>query len=151
MDLLPKLGMPQFPFRTRASDRLEIWDRCRKRWIKLTPEEWVRQHWIWYLIESLGYPESWFAIEQRVKKVGFKHRTDIVVGHPAILLVECKAPSVAITQQTADQAFKYNLTVQAPALGLSNGFQHLFFSRDPVTGQWKQTENFPPYHSLRTH
>lgn len=107
---------------------MEIWDPIRKKWLIAVPEEWVRQHCIIYL-EALGFHKSNMSTEAGVQ-TGFKQkRTDIVAGKDGkpIILVECKAPSVKLSQATFNQAFNYNQSVKAPYLWLTNGLQHLYW------------------------
>jgi len=104
-----------------------IWDHIRKKWLVLTPEEWVRQHMIHYLL-SAGYPETSLAIEAGIQVNGLTRRCDIVAyskGEPQ-MIVECKAPSVPINQEVFDQAARYNLTLQTPYIAVTNGMTHVF-------------------------
>ena len=113
----------------------EIWDPVRKKWLVGVPEEWVRQHCISYL-DALGYATSNMSTEAGIQ-TGFKQkRTDIVANKAGlpIILVECKAPSVKLSQTTFNQAFNYNQSVGAAYLWLTNGMQHLY---------WDCTKNKP--------
>ena len=109
-------------------DGIEIWDPIRMKWLVAVPEEWVRQHCIAYL-NTLGYPKSNMTTEAGIQ-TGFKQkRTDVVAnkaGKP-IILVECKAPLVKLSQTTFNQAFNYNQSVKAPFVWLTNGMQHLYW------------------------
>jgi len=104
-----------------------IFDIVRKKYVVLTPEEWVRQHVVHYLVEKKGYAISRVAVEREIELYGLKRRFDIVVfdrsGNPW-LLVECKAPAVALTQKVFDQVFRYNLTLAAPYVAITNGVRH---------------------------
>lgn len=103
-----------------------VWELIRKKWLVCTPEEWVRQHCLVQLAE-LGYPLSGMSTEAGVKVVHRSKRTDIVSylkGAP-IILVECKAPHVKLSQDTFDQAFRYNQSIGAPYIWITNGLQHL--------------------------
>ncbi len=118
-----------FPIRTEGQRKI-IFDRFRRKWVTLTPEEWVRQHLLVFLVEEYGYPMSLIAVEY-VITVGRKlFRCDAVVfsqpGNP-LLLVECKAPSVTLTQQTVDQISAYNMALGLNWLLLSNGLIHWMF------------------------
>ncbi len=123
------LNLPHYPFKLRKKEgRNEIFDEVRKKWLVCTPEEWVRQHFIHWLINEKRYPASNIAIEGGLKLNQLQKRTDIVCyknGTP-YLLVECKAPSVAINQKTFDQLFRYNQEVQAPLLAVTNGLMHVY-------------------------
>lgn len=123
-----------------------IWDQVRKKWLQLTPEEYVRQHFIHYLIHSLQYPASLISIERGLQVIQLSRRTDIVVydnsGQP-FLLIECKAPQVPLSQITMEQVSAYNLTIKAPYLAVTNGFQHYFFKIDFERASFEQLEDLP--------
>ena len=108
-----------------------IFDRVRKKWLICTPEEWVRVHCVYYLIEKKKYPESLMRIEQELKVYNTRKRFDLLVTDSNInpfILVECKAPSVKITQKTFDQIMRYNLELKCPYLMITNGLSHYFCS-----------------------
>jgi type I site-specific restriction endonuclease len=123
------LNLPQYNFRLRknADGKTEIFDAIRKRFHVLTPEEWVRQNFIQYLIQEKEFPASLMAIEKGLKLNGMQKRTDIVQynksGNP-VLIVECKAPEIKLTQDTFDQAARYNMTLQVDFLIITNGLEH---------------------------
>lgn len=103
--------------------RDEICDVVRKKWLVLTPEEWVRQHFLLYLMNELGYPPSAIAVEKKVEINGMPKRFDALVylkGNP-IILIECKAPQVKITEDVFHQACRYNTVIKAPITVLTNG------------------------------
>lgn len=125
--LLP-LNFPAYPFSMRAEGQSkQIFDFVRRRFVDLTPEEWVRQHLLRFLTDTYRYPASLLAVEKQVKVNGLSQRADVVVydreGKPW-MIVECKAPSVEITQDTFYQAARYNLSLQVPYYLLTNGLQH---------------------------
>ncbi|MDE7388504.1 MAG: type I restriction enzyme HsdR N-terminal domain-containing protein [Muribaculaceae bacterium] len=111
-----------------GSGRVTVWDVLRRKWVVLTPEEWVRQHMVRHLINDLGYPMHLMANEVGLRLNGRSRRCDTIVwraGRPEpLLVVEFKAPSVAITQRTLEQAARYNMVLGARALLLSNGLTH---------------------------
>lgn len=107
-----------------------IFDPVRKKYVALTPEEWVRQHILHYLLER-GYPASLIAIERGIAVNGLTRRFDIVVYRrdaQPLILVECKAQEEALDHKVVMQAIAYNLTVQARYLWLTNG-THTYFIR----------------------
>ncbi|WP_170227014.1 type I restriction enzyme HsdR N-terminal domain-containing protein [Luteibaculum oceani] len=120
-----KQNKVKFQLKIRPSEKGEqIWDEYRGKWIVNTPEEEVRQFVAWYIHHELGYPKSWIAVEKGIKHLNKQYRFDIVVfGENAqpVFLVECKRPSVPITQSTFDQIFKYNIILNVPYLLVSNG------------------------------
>ena len=105
-----------------------IFDAVRKKWLVCTPEEWVRQHAVQYLV-ALGYSIHHLQIESGLTTGFNSKRSDIIAnidGKPEVL-VECKAPEVALSQKTFNQAFNYNNTIGAPLIWLTNGLQHLYW------------------------
>jgi len=126
--MLTPLNLPPYPFKlTDDKGQLTLFDELRKKNIVLTPEEWVRQHFVQFLIRQKQYPKSLIKLEGGLRLHGMAKRTDIVVFNPfgeKILLVECKAPSVAITQATFDQAARYNIVHKVTLLAVTNGLQH---------------------------
>jgi hypothetical protein len=148
-----ELNLPPFEAKIRkgAGEKEEIFDPLRKRYVALTPEEWVRQHMIRYLLDRLAYPESLISVEAPLKYNRLKKRTDLVVyrkdGKPG-LLIECKAPSVALTQAVLEQAAMYNMPLQVRFLALTNGNQHhiLFINREER--KFEFIERFPRYDEL---
>lgn len=128
-----------------------IWDQTRKKWLQLTPEEYVRQHFVHYLIHTLGYPASLISIERGIEVVRLSRRTDIVVydkkGHP-FLLIECKAPQVTLTHMTSEQIAAYNLTIKAPYLAMTNGFHHYFFQIDFASSSFSAISQLPSVEEL---
>lgn len=95
----------------------------RKKWLRISPEEWVRQNVLLYLIHSLGYPASLIAVEKQLVLGELKKRFDIVVfqNEKPFLLIECKAMEVAVSQKTLDQAMRYNINLQAGYFIITNG------------------------------
>jgi hypothetical protein len=105
-----------------------IFDAVRKKWLVCTPEEWVRQHAVQYLI-ALGYSIHHLQIESGLKTGFNSKRSDIIanVGGKPEILIECKAPEVKLSQDTFNQAFNYNNTIGAPIIWLTNGLQNLYW------------------------
>ena len=151
MDMLVPLNLPPFPFKISDDNgQLSLFDVIRKRDIILTPEEWVRQHFVQYLINQNGYPKSLIKLEGGHKLHGMAKRTDIVVYNPSgekILLVECKAPSVKIDQKTFDQIARYNMVHKVRLLAVTNGLQHYYCHIDFEKGDYKFIEQLPVYNA----
>ncbi|MBN7812169.1 type I restriction enzyme HsdR N-terminal domain-containing protein [Algoriphagus sp. H41] len=144
---LPGLNLPQFePVLKQAEDKLWIYDSLRKKDLVLTPEEWVRQHWINFLIQHKDYPRGLFSLEKGLKYNRLDKRTDLIVfdrsGSP-YLLVECKAPQVKIDEKTLRQAMVYNQQLNCPNLVLSNGLVHVFFRYSEPEQKFVQTREAP--------
>jgi len=146
---MQKLNFPSYSFRIKSSEnKTLIFDIIRKKYVVLTPEEWVRQHVILFLIEEKKYPISLIAVEKQLKINSLLKRTDVVVfntkGTPEIL-IECKAPSVAISQATFDQIARYNLTAQSNYLMVTNGLDHYFCQIDVENGTYVFLKDIPNY------
>jgi type I site-specific restriction endonuclease len=132
---------------------IEIFDEIRKKWLVLTPEEWVRQHLIKFLVEDRKYPSSLFALERLVNVNGLPQRTDIVVYDRkgrALVVCECKAPEIAINQSVFDQAARYNATIKAPYLLISNGMAHYFCKIDHIHSAFVFLKEIPAYSDLES-
>lgn len=127
---MQKLNFPDYSFRFKNSEnKVSIFDEIRKKFIILTPEEWVRQHTIQFLLQEKKYPKSFINAEKTITINGTTKRYDLVVFKPngeLFLLVECKAPEVTISQQTFDQIARYNLKLNADYLMVTNGLNHYF-------------------------
>lgn len=141
---MQKLNFPSYSFRLKSSEnKTLIFDIVRKKYVVLTPEEWVRQHTIHFLHFEKKYPISLMAVEKQLKIHSLTRRTDIVLyrndGTPYII-VECKAPSVEISQQTFDQIARYNMELDADLLMVTNGISHYNCFMDHE----KQTYQFLP-------
>ena len=131
---MQKLNLPTYNFKFKSSEnKTLIFDKLRKKYMVLTPEEWVRQHFVYFLIEEKKYPISLIALEKQLTINNRKKRTDILVfntaGNPEII-VECKAPSIKITQATFDQIARYNLKLKATYLIVTNGLEHFYCKMD---------------------
>ncbi len=143
------LNLPTYPLKIKSNENnYAIFDIIRKKYMVLTPEEWVRQHLVHYLIKEKNYPISLIAVEKKLTINGLTKRTDILVfntkGLPEII-VECKAPSVKITQDSFDQIARYNLKLQANYLIVSNGLHHFFCKMDTENECYIFLENIPNY------
>jgi hypothetical protein len=127
-----------------------IFDEIRKKFVVLTPEEWVRQHVVQYLLVEKKYPKSLINVEKLVKVNGLNKRYDIVVFQPngeIFLLIECKAPEVPISQQTFDQIARYNLKLNAQFLMVTNGLNHYFCQMDFENEQYVFLKEAPEFRS----
>ena len=128
------LNFPKFSFRFKNSEnKVSIFDVIRKKFIVLQPEEWVRQHCVHYLIEVKNYPISLINVEKELKVNDLKKRYDIVVFNTdgsIKLIVECKAPKIKISQDTLVQIARYNLTINADYVMVTNGINHYYCKMD---------------------
>ncbi|QII69418.1 type I restriction enzyme HsdR N-terminal domain-containing protein [Apibacter sp. B3706] len=143
---LPVLNFPKkYNFQIKEKESLwYIFDEVRKKWLILTPEEWVRQHIIFYFKTEKKIPQSAFIIEKKINLNQQTKRLDILLykkSEPR-LLVECKAPEIPITQTTFEQAARYNTQIKSKYILLTNGFKHLYFTYDAVNNQYKVVDDF---------
>lgn len=126
---LAKLNFPEtFDFKFRKDkDKFFIYDLPRKSWLLLTPEEWVRQHWIHYFLQNKGYSASALITEKKLELNGLTKRIDLLVTEKTLpkILVECKAPHIKLTEKTFEQIARYNSVLGAKEIVLSNGIQHI--------------------------
>lgn len=124
------------PLLRDCDGRREVFDPVRRRYVALTPEEWVRQHTILLLHHRYGYPLQLMQVEGAITLNGLTKRCDIVVygaGVRPLLIVECKREQVALTQKVLDQACRYNIVLQVPYLLLTNGRRQICV-KSPVAG-----------------
>lgn len=144
---MQQLQFPAYHFRLKNSEnKTSIFDPIRKKFIILTPEEWVRQHTIQYLIAEKKYPQSLLNVEKVLQINGMQKRYDIVVFNPdgsIFLIVECKAANIPITQHTFDQIARYNLVAKATYLMVTNGLQHYYCQMDYQKEQYHFLEDLP--------
>jgi len=142
--------MYDFDIRTDGGKTV-IFDPLRRKYVRLTPEEWVRQHLVRYLIEDLGFPRGRTAVETGFSYQGMSYRADVVVygrqGKP-LLMAECKAPGVKIDQHTFDQIAWYNRSIQADYLLVTNGLDHYCFTVDRECETCRFLERLPRYEAL---
>jgi hypothetical protein len=144
---LPVLNLPHFePVLRQAEGKLWILDFLRKKYLVLTPEEWVRQHWINFLVNHHDFPGGLFSVEKGLKYNQIQKRTDLVVidreGSP-YLLVECKAPGISINENTLEQAMMYNRKLNCPNLVLSNGVKHIYMAYSSDEKKMLQRQSLP--------
>ena len=148
---MQNLNFPTYSFRLKNSENnTHIFDVIRKKFVVLQPEEWVRQHCIQYLLQEKNYPISLINVEKVVLISGLKKRYDIVVFNPdgsITLVVECKAPKVNISQSSFDQIARYNLTLKAPYLMVTNGLNHYFCTMNHDLRNYEFLETLPNYNT----
>lgn len=146
---MQKLNFSSYSFRFKNSEnKTAIFDEIRKKFIVLTPEEWVRQHVIQFLLEEKKYPKSYINVEKILKINGLTKRYDVVVFRSdgsIFLLIECKAPSVPISQHTFDQIARYNMTLQSSYLMVTNGLAHYYCQMDFENEKYHFLKDLPNY------
>jgi len=143
------LNLPQFNFKFKQEENsLFILDEFRNKFIKITPEEWIRQNFLKFITEYLKYPKSLLKIESKINKDNTRKRTDIIVMDKSLnpfMLVECKNTNIELNQETLNQIAQYNLKVKAPFIVITNGLNHYIFNIDFENNKIVQLNNFPEY------
>lgn len=146
------LNLPDHGVKTKHTpEGVDIFDPVRRVWVVLTPEEWVRQHVLNYLVHDMGCPLSLVAVERKLLVNKLTKRADLVVhdrsGRP-VLLVECKAPGVKVDRSTFEQAARYNTVFKVPFLLMTNGLVHFCCRIDHAGGGIEFLPTVPPYDRL---
>ena len=146
---MQRLNLPTYNFRLKNSEnKTLIFDKLRKKNVVLTPEEWVRQNFVEFLVQEKKYPISLIALEKQLTVNNLKKRTDILIfnklGHTSII-VECKAPSIKINQNTFDQIARYNLKLKAEFLIVTNGLDHFVCKMDLENETYIFLKEIPTY------
>src|SRR5690554_3353321 len=146
---MQQLSLPAYEFRIKTTGtRKFIFDPVRRRYVLLTPEEWVRQHFMQYLICEKAYPEALMAVEKQLFVNSKPFRFDLVVyrrnGQP-LLIAEFKAPGVKITQEAFDQVVRYNMALKVERVLVSNGLQHYICEIDYTENNYKYLKEIPEY------
>lgn len=148
-----KLNLPEFNIQLRRSisGQLQVFDKCRGKYVALTPEEWVRQHFVNFLIVYRGFPAALMANEVSLKHNGIMRRCDTVIydsiAHP-LAIVEYKAPTVAISEYVFDQVVRYNMVIGVRWLMVSNGLRHYCCKVDPEHHAYTFLKEIPVYSDL---
>lgn len=144
-----KLNFKSYNFTTKEEQgNALIFDIIRKKYVRLTPEEWVRQHVIQYLIEDIGVPAGLISVERALDFNGLKKRFDICVASRDAkmhLLIECKAPGIALSTTVLKQAAIYNKVIGVKGIFLSNGLQHAYFSWNSDKEVFEQKATIPQF------
>ncbi|MEY4051907.1 MAG: hypothetical protein RIR64_892 [Bacteroidota bacterium] len=140
------LPYPSYPFKIKAlKGKDQIFDPFRKSWVVLTPEEWVRQNLLQYLVQILHYPSSLIAVEKEIKLGELSKRFDIVVYKNELpwMIIECKEAKVALNEKTMEQILQYQQVLKAQYLFISNGHETLGAKIE--SGKLQALQNFPDY------
>lgn len=149
----PKLNLPPFDMKVKRGDNVfKVFDALRKKYVTLTPEEYVRQHFVNWLLNTLHYPASLTANEIGIELNGTKRRCDTIVFNPdgsPLIIVEYKAPSVNISQKVFDQIVRYNMVLRARYLIVSNGIRHYCCLIDYAANTYHFIPEIPDYRDLK--
>lgn len=145
-----KLNFPDFDYKvTQKEGKLWLWDTVRRKYVVLTPEEWVRQHCVHFLIQEKQVPSALVALELGHKYNQLSRRCDIVVwsnAHTPLLIVECKAPHIPLSDQTMLQLSSYYNSIRVPYLALTNGIEHRYY--EVYHGNLKSIAELPIYRQM---
>lgn len=148
---MQELNLPSYSFRIKKeNNKMFIYDEIRRKYVVLQPEEWVRQHIIRFLINEKKYPKSLINVEKKITINQQTKRYDIIVFRSdgsVFLVVECKAPSVEISQEVFDQIARYNMVLNAENLMVTNGIHHYFCKIDFQNKRYIFLENLPNFSS----
>lgn len=149
---MQQLNLPVYQFNIKKKDDgFIILDSLRKRWVTLTPEEWVRQNFVRYLIQEKKFPASLMNNEISITQNGIKRRCDTLVADMqgnTLVIVEYKAPNIAISQKTFDQIVRYNMVLHAYYLIVSNGLNHYCCKIDYDNNSYSFLKEIPSYSQL---
>ena len=151
--MIQHLNLPACDVKTRNADgMLQIFDMLRNRFVKLTPEEWVRQHFVHFLKDRHGYPAALMANEVAVTLNGMSRRRDTAVydkkGLKPLMIVEYKAPAVGITQRVFNQICRYNMVLEVEYLIVSNGLKHYCCRVNLEDGSYEFLPSVPSYEEI---
>lgn len=146
---MQKLNFPNYSFRFKNNEnKIAAFDEVRKKFIILTPEEWVRLHTVQFLKQEKKFPLSYINVEKQLMLGKMLKRYDVVVFNSSgdiHLIVECKSPSVKISQDTFDQIARYNMKLQATYLMVTNGLEHYYCQMDYENKRYNFLRELPPY------
>jgi len=146
---MERLALPDHGVKTKhGAGGARVFDPLRRRWVALTPEEWVRQHFLNHLVHDLGCPPALIAVEQALVLNGLAKRADILLHAPtgeALALVECKAPGVRIGMRAFEQAARYNSVFRVRWLLVTNGLRHYCCTVDHATGAVRFLDRLPTF------
>lgn len=146
---LPLLNLPEFDFKiSKFGNDYKIYDIIRKAYYVLTPEEWVRQHFVRYLIDIFNYPIGRIAVEKKIMVNKLSKRFDVVIYSKSmkpLILIECKSPSIDISQDTFSQAGIYNIELKAKYIIITNGIKHFIAEIDFVERKYRFLKSIPKY------
>jgi hypothetical protein len=149
---LNQLNLPSYSFKLKGKENPDlIFDPVRKKYVKLTPEEWVRQNFIQYLVQEGKYPPGLIGVESMFRMNKLKRRVDILVhnrsGKP-VMIVECKAPSISIDDTIFDQIVCYNMGFRVPYIIVTNGLSHYACRIDHEKNKYEFLLVIPLYEDL---
>jgi hypothetical protein len=151
---LKELNLPRYSLKIASDGKQElIFDPIRKKYVKLTEEEWVRQNFIQYLVQDGKYAPGLIGVEVSFPFNRMKRRIDILIhdrkGNP-VMIIECKAPEVAVDDKVFDQIVNYNMEYKVPYILVTNGMVHYICKVDHENKSWEFMNVIPTYEDLNT-
>ncbi|WP_372751198.1 type I restriction enzyme HsdR N-terminal domain-containing protein [Labilibaculum sp.] len=150
---MENLNLPTYSFKIKSElQRKLIFDSIRKKYVVLTPEEWVRQNFIQYLVTEKGFPASLIAVEKKVDVNLLPQRSDVILygcNAQPIMIVECKSVKIKITQNVFNQIARYNMKLRVPFLVVSNGLQHYCCQMDYENKSFAFLPEIPLYANIK--
>jgi hypothetical protein len=151
---MQELNLPPADLNIHQRDgKTWVFDVFRKRFVVLTPEEWVRQRFLWFLKQHRGYPAGLVAVEASLRYNRMARRADAIVygsSRKPLMIIECKSAEVPITQDVFDQVARYNFPFGVDYLVVTNGVLHYCMKRDAEAGNWQQLDDIPPYSAINS-
>ena len=149
---MQQLNLPEYTFKFKTEgNKRQVFDPVRRKFVELTPEEWVRQNFIQFLVQEKKYPQSLMTVERGLDLNGTKKRFDIVAnnneGRP-VIIVECKSSKVKLSQATFDQITRYNIVLQVDYLIITNGLEHYCAKIDYEKKSYSFLKDIPQYSEL---
>ncbi len=150
--MFPKLNLPEYELKLKKEgEQFFVFDSIRKKHIQLTPEEWVRQNFIEFLLNDKKIPKGLISVESKITLNGLTKRTDILVHSrdaKPLLIVECKSADIKINQQVFDQIARYNMVLDVKYLVLTNGLQHYCCQIDHANQKYNFIKDIPEFDLL---
>jgi type I site-specific restriction endonuclease len=150
---MENLNLPTYSFKIKSDlQRKLIFDSIRKKYVVLTPEEWVRQNFIQYLVTNKNFPASLIAVEKKVDVNLLPQRSDIVLYNSnanPIMIVECKSAKIKITQDVFNQIARYNMVLKVPFLVVTNGLHHYCCKMDYEKKTYQFLRDIPNYQNIK--
>ena len=147
-----RLNLPPYPIKIQEKgEKRQIFDFLRRKWVALTPEEWVRQHFTHFLVEHKNYPQALLANEVELRIGEKRLRCDTLLYNKELrprMIIEYKAPTIQIQQKTFDQISVYNLLLKVDYLVVSNGLQHYCCKMDYENQSYQFLEDIPDYENI---
>ena len=147
-----RLNLPPYPIKIQEKgEKRQIFDFLRRKWVALTPEEWVRQHFTHFLVEHKNYPQALLANEVELRIGEKRLRCDTLLYNKELrprMIIEYKAPTIQIQQKTFDQISVYNLLLKVDYLIVSNGLQHYCCKMDYTNQSYQFLESIPDYQNI---